>query len=263
MSASPLSLESLPSNLGLSPPLLNRYANSGEQLIIDAATKAVAKLRSLPPGQKEGYAYGFDQLAAKLGARQDEITSSKQALPAELPDTLPQPNVMFKKGRRRGYTGREAAKEEEKSKRSHAKELVRQAESCRAEDQAWSKELKQDHINRHSTAYTTIHTAVKASVSTPVLVAQEVIEIISDDSGSTESSDNEDSTAQVKAEEASDAFDLGVLMMQALPSSSVKTLRKLRMIRVLIRTKTRVTTKTAATTKTRAMTKTFFSFHNY
>jgi len=49
-----LSLESLPSNLGLSPPLLNRYANSGEQLIIDAATKAVAKLRSLPPGQKEG-----------------------------------------------------------------------------------------------------------------------------------------------------------------------------------------------------------------
>jgi hypothetical protein len=217
MSASPLSLQSLPSNLGPSSLLLSRYANSGEQLIIDTATKAVAKLRSLPAGQKEGFASGFDQLAAKLGVRQDEITSSRQALPAELPDTLPQPNVMYKKGRRRGNTGREAAEEEEKSKRSHAKELVRQAESCRAEDQAWSKELKQDHINRHSTAYTTINTAVKASVSTPVPIAQEVIEFISDDPDNTESSDNEDTTAQVKAEEASDAFDIGVLIDTGSP----------------------------------------------
>jgi hypothetical protein len=58
-------------------------------MIRDIAAKAVAKLRSLPAGQKEGYASRFDQLATKLGVRADEITSSRQALPAELPDPPP------------------------------------------------------------------------------------------------------------------------------------------------------------------------------
>jgi hypothetical protein len=95
--------------------LHTRYANSGEQFIIDAATKAVQKLKSLPLGEKEGYASGFDQLALKLACKQDEITSSRQAMPSELPDTIPKQDVLFKRNRRRGYTAREAAEEEEKN----------------------------------------------------------------------------------------------------------------------------------------------------
>jgi membrane-bound lytic murein transglycosylase B len=43
-----------------------RYANNREQLIINATTKAVEKLKSLPPREKEGYASRFNQLALKL-----------------------------------------------------------------------------------------------------------------------------------------------------------------------------------------------------
>jgi hypothetical protein len=132
--------------------LCTRYANNGEQLIIDAATKAVQKLKSLPPGEKEGYASGFDQLASKLACKQDEITSSRQAMPSELPDAIPKQDVLFKRNRRRGYIAREAIEEEEKNKRRHAKEIVRQAESARAEERAWSEELKRDHIARHAAA---------------------------------------------------------------------------------------------------------------
>jgi hypothetical protein len=144
-----------------------RYANNREQLIIDATTKAVEKLKSLPPGEKEGYASRFNQLALKLLWKQDKITSNRQAMPSELLDAIPKPDVLFKRNRRRGYTAREAAEEEEKNKRRYNKEIVRQAESARAEERAWSKELKRDHIARHAAICVARVDAVLAS--TPAL----------------------------------------------------------------------------------------------
>ena len=38
-------------------------------------------------------------------------------MPAEMPDPLPQPNVLFKPNRKRGYIGSEAAEEAEKDAR--------------------------------------------------------------------------------------------------------------------------------------------------
>ena len=38
-------------------------------------------------------------------------------MPAEMPDPLPQPNVLFKQNRKRGYIGAEAAEEAEKDAR--------------------------------------------------------------------------------------------------------------------------------------------------
>jgi hypothetical protein len=38
-------------------------------------------------------------------------------MPAKMPDPLPQPNVLFKPSRKRGYIGAEAAEEAEKDAR--------------------------------------------------------------------------------------------------------------------------------------------------
>jgi hypothetical protein len=104
-----------------------------------------------------------NQLAAKLAWKQDEITSSRQAMPSELPDAIPKSDVLFKRNRRRGYTAREAAEEEEKNKRRQAKEIVRQAKSGRAEERAWSEELKRDHKARHSATRAARAEAISAS----------------------------------------------------------------------------------------------------
>ena len=76
-------------------------------------------------------------------------------MPFKLLDAIPKPDVLFKRNRRCGYIAREAAKEEEKNKRRHDKEIVRQAKSARAKERAWSEELKRDHIARHATARAT------------------------------------------------------------------------------------------------------------
>ena len=96
--------------------------------MINATTKAVEKLRSLPPGQKEVFAASFAELTAKLGVRADNLLSSRETLLAELPDPLPQPNVKYKANRRRGYTGREAAEEEEKNQRRAQRKANQEAE---------------------------------------------------------------------------------------------------------------------------------------
>jgi hypothetical protein len=57
-------------------------------------------------------------------------------MPSKLLDAIPKPDVLFKRNRRRSYTAREATEEEEKNKRRHDKEIVRQAESVRAKEQA-------------------------------------------------------------------------------------------------------------------------------
>jgi hypothetical protein len=64
------------------------------------------------------------------------------------------------------YTTREAAEEEEKNKRRHAKEAVRQAESARAEERVWSGELKQGHIARHAAEHAAREDAISASAPT-------------------------------------------------------------------------------------------------
>jgi hypothetical protein len=183
-SPSPNRTHTRPSSFDIAIPR-TKYANNGEQLIIDAATKAVQKLKSLPPGEKEGYASGFDQLALKLAWKQDEITSSRQAMPSELPEAIHKQDVLFKRNRRRGYTAREAAKEEEKNQRRHAKETVRQAESARAKERAWSEELKREHLARHTAARAVRAEAITLSALTPTPVLacvqpQEVIKISSE-----------------------------------------------------------------------------------
>jgi len=204
---------SRPSSPGPSYPAL-RYEKNGEQLIIDAATKAVAKLKTLAPGQKETYASGFNQLVSTLDTRQDEITSSRRALPAQLPNALPRPEVLFPKNRRRGYTGREAAEDNEKSARRVAKEKERQAESERAENERWNTEIRQEHINRHCAARAAREDAL-ASVASASL-AREVIEISSDDSDETASL-YEEMAAEVKAEALEDEFDISGLVETGSP----------------------------------------------
>jgi hypothetical protein len=54
-----------------------QYRDNGAQLIIDAAAKAVKKLRSLPIGHKETFASGFIDLTLKLHSRTDEFMASR------------------------------------------------------------------------------------------------------------------------------------------------------------------------------------------
>jgi hypothetical protein len=86
-------------------------------LIIDAAAKAVTKLQSLPAGHKETFTFGFINLTTKLYSKTDEFLTSRSIIPAEMPDPLPQPNVLFKANRKRGYISTEATEEDEKDAR--------------------------------------------------------------------------------------------------------------------------------------------------
>ena len=76
-------------------------------------------------------------------------------MPFKLLDAIPKPDVLFKRNRRRGYIAREAIEEEEKNKRRHNKEIVRQAKSTRAKERAQSEELKRDYIACHAVARAT------------------------------------------------------------------------------------------------------------
>ena len=106
-------------------------------------------LRSLPAGQKEVFASGFHNLTAKLQARASEFLAHRTAMPAELPDPLPQPNVLFKPNRKRGYTGAEAAEEEEKEARRTRRRAERDAEARTRENEARSQELCQERTARY------------------------------------------------------------------------------------------------------------------
>jgi hypothetical protein len=57
-------------------------------------------------------------------------------MPFKLLDAIPKPDVLFKRNRRRSYIAREVAKEEEKNKRRHNKEIIRQAKFARAKERA-------------------------------------------------------------------------------------------------------------------------------
>jgi hypothetical protein len=137
------------SNTTLKHQALNRYQDDGAQMILDSTAKVVETLRSLPAGQKEGFASGFQQLTSKLRARTNEILASRQAMPAELPDPLPQPNVLFKSHRKRGYTGAEAAAENEKDARRAQRRAEIEAEARRKENAARSEDLRRTHTARH------------------------------------------------------------------------------------------------------------------
>ena len=81
-----------PSYPGNSQPLAHsnpRYLDDRAQMIIDAARRAVEKLRGLPPGQKESFAAGFRSVTTELGSKADEMVASRQALPTQLPAPLP------------------------------------------------------------------------------------------------------------------------------------------------------------------------------
>jgi hypothetical protein len=59
--------------------------------------------------------------------------ASRQAMPAKMPDPLPQPNVLFKLHCKRGYIGAQAIEEEEKD----ARRVQRRAER---DTKAWTRE---------------------------------------------------------------------------------------------------------------------------
>ena len=131
-------------------------------MIIDAAAKVVIKLQSLPAGHKETFASGFIDLTMKLHSRTDEFLASREAMSAELPDPLPQPNVLFKPNRKRGYTGTEAAEEAEKDARRTRRRAERDAEALRRENKARSQELLKER-----TAYYDLATSSSDELSDP------------------------------------------------------------------------------------------------
>ena len=65
------------------PPL--RYAESGAQLIRDAASKAIETLKALPAGQKEAFISGFKTITLKLGEKAGEIVKRQEVIAIELP----------------------------------------------------------------------------------------------------------------------------------------------------------------------------------
>jgi hypothetical protein len=95
-------------------------------LIIDAAAKAVIKLQSLLAGQKETFASGFVELTTKLHSRTDEFTASHKAMPAKNAQSSSTKCPLQKK-RNGGYTGAEAAEENEKDARRAQKQAKRDA----------------------------------------------------------------------------------------------------------------------------------------
>jgi hypothetical protein len=117
----------------------------------------VETLRSLPADQKEVFAFGFHTLTTKLQTRISDFLAHREAMPTELPDPLPQPNVLFKKKRTRGYTGAEAAEENEKDARRAQKQAERDAEDQRREGDRISQDLRQEHMTRHKEAEKDIH----------------------------------------------------------------------------------------------------------
>jgi hypothetical protein len=64
------------------------------------------------------------------------------AIPAELPDPLPQPNVLFKKKRNRGYTGAKAIEENKKDARHTQKQAKHDAKDQRREGNQISRDLR-------------------------------------------------------------------------------------------------------------------------
>lgn len=192
----------------------HRYQDDGAQLILDAAAKAVEKLKSLPPGRKETYAASFDDFTSKLITRADEITSSGALLPAQLPDPLPKPNVKFNRGvRRRGYTAREAAEEDESDRRRAQVRRNREAEARLREDQIWSAE----NVAAHTAARTHLPGLPAANLVGNLPTASsagpsqnaplDVIEISSDESLEIDLPDNTRALQRVKTEGDDDDMD--------------------------------------------------------
>jgi ribose 1,5-bisphosphokinase PhnN len=62
----------------------------------------------------------------------------RQEMPTKLPNPLPQPNVLHKANRRRGYIGREAAEEKEKDARRAQKQAKQEAKVTRIKNKAVS-----------------------------------------------------------------------------------------------------------------------------
>jgi hypothetical protein len=189
--------------LASSHPRSLRYAKSGAQLIRDAATKAIKTLKALPAGQKESFASGFETVILELGEKASEMVKRREVMPIELPPPLPQPNVMFKAKRRRGYTRREAAEEAEKDRRRALVSSAHDANAERAEERAWSKELKAKHVARHAAARAAGRAAVSSLVLGTASSSKEVIIISSDDSDKTESleGDKDNELVGVKAKD--------------------------------------------------------------
>lgn len=132
----------------------------------------------------------FEDLTIKLSSRVDDLMASRQAVPAELPAPLPQPNVKFKANRRRGYTGREVAEEEEKDAIRAARRATREADLRRFQDATRRQDLWAEKVatrvteRRRQEAHVAPNPVPPVHQSSPHVTAPpaEVIEISSGDS---------------------------------------------------------------------------------
>src|SRR5438876_12302580 len=66
----------------------DQYHDHSEGLILKAAAAAIAKLKSLPPEQAEGFASSFKKGTDRLAVAQDKLTESRKRMLAELPSPL-------------------------------------------------------------------------------------------------------------------------------------------------------------------------------
>lgn len=106
----------------------DQYLNRREGLILEAAAAAVAKLKSLPPRQAEGFAASFKKGTDKLTIAQDKLTKSRQLMPAKLPSPLKQFVLReFPTSRKRAMTSREAAEEQERDEARRRRRAAIQA----------------------------------------------------------------------------------------------------------------------------------------
>jgi hypothetical protein len=91
----------------------DRFANRGDQLILDTALLMAEKHKNLPPGEAAKFAIAFKEINDTLANRQYEKLKGKEVLPSRLPDKIVQPKLVFGPGRKRALTGREIADQQE------------------------------------------------------------------------------------------------------------------------------------------------------
>lgn len=118
----------------------DKFANRGEQLILDAAAELAGIHKQLPPHDAPHFAEAVKLLARRLKDNQEGRNTSRAALPARLPNPQrPSKPLKFQQGRKRALTGLEAAEREE-ADRARARQ--------KADKEARAKEIAQEVMDQ-------------------------------------------------------------------------------------------------------------------
>ena len=109
----------------------DRFAGTGEQLIVDTAIIIVERLKNLPPSEKEPFALTFKKMSDSLISQHDKKLERLETFPRRLPNPLIQPKVTFVPGRKRVLTGIESAQlqEEEATRRRRQAQIQGQKQA--------------------------------------------------------------------------------------------------------------------------------------